>query len=244
MLGMRMSETTALTDSLSSRASALHPSAASMVFQPSNSNRTRSNLRLVGWSSTIKIFMKALHLNANNRPGGVFLPGSGGKRCPGGGPRPADGSSRSFGARRFGYDLAQLLRQRARAEGLGQESVAAGAEDLVLGVPFGIRAHRHDVNVLGLGMRLQLARQGEPVHPGQVHIQKDDVGPVLADSLESLLGGVGIGHVMAGGAQDVMRQPQLSGMIFNYQDLHQFCLSRKPWRAPKKPRSRQAARAY
>src|SRR5579863_9993958 len=198
MLGMRMSETTALTDSLSSRASALHPSAASMVFQPSNSNRTRSNLRLVGWSSTIKIFMKALHLNANNSPGG--------------GPRPADGSSRSFGARRFGYDLAQLLRQRARAEGLGQESVAAGAEDLVLGVPFGIRAHRHDVNVLGLGMRLQLARQGEPVHPGQVHIQKDDVGPVLADSLESLLGGVGIGHVMAGGAQDVMRQPQLSGM--------------------------------
>src|SRR5450759_1858323 len=117
-------------------------------------------------------------------------------------------------------DGGELVGQCTCVDRLHKVGIAPGSQGGSLRIFFEIEGDSNDVDVARVGVSLELAGQREAVHARQVEVEKDELRAVFLDGGEGLLGSLGRTDIVAGGAQDEIRELEIHSVVFDDEDFH------------------------
>ena len=125
-------------------------------------------------------------------------------------------------------ELRHLAREHVDVDGFLYVAVAAGHER-ALPVPLhGVRGDRDDRRVGEVGERLQDPHRLVAVHPGQVHVEEDERGPLADGRLDARQAVVGRAHRVALGLQHRASEHAVLGVVLDVQDLRRPVVAARP----------------
>ncbi len=117
-------------------------------------------------------------------------------------------------------DGVELVGQFTCVDRLQKVGIATGSQGGGLRILFGIAGDSDDVDGARVGVAFELAGYREAVHARQVEVEEDELRPGFSDSGEGLLGSLGRTDIVAGGAQNEIRELEIHSAVFDDEDFY------------------------
>ena len=113
----------------------------------------------------------------------------------------------------------ELVGQFTCVDRLQKVGIATGSQGGGLRKLFRIAGDSDDVDGACVGVGLELAGYREAVHAREVEVDEDELRVAFSDSGEGLLGSLGRTDIVAGGAQNEIRELEIHSVVFDDEDF-------------------------